>query len=282
MKNKFILKARELTHLGDQFIQKYGSKNFHKKAKDLLSEQKMHEYFDYKELVETAFSKKFNPRQNFRSLEFSDLPLTIARGEDCFIDVYFWRRRPTVIHNHHFRGAFQCLLGLNVDSEFKFTQTTKLTKFHSLGNLELQHMTTLSAGEIKAINFQDKFIHQNHHQANLTVNLCFRTPDEANKNLSNFYYSGLKFEKDQLSLARAQRLFAFTRIDDFDFRKLELSLEDAFNFLLMSHGSSAANPRFIFLKKFLESKLKKETGVNMGKLLKEHDQELDRLEAQYE
>jgi len=282
MKNKFILKARELTKLGDQFIQKYGSKNFHKLAKDLLFDQKMHESFDYKDLVEAAFSKKFNPRQNFRSLEFSDLPLTIARGEECFIDVYFWRRRPTVIHNHHFRGAFQCLLGLNVDSEFKYNQTTKFTKFHSLGKLELQNMSQLSRGEIKSIDFQDKFIHQNHHQANLTVNLCFRTPDVAKKNLSNFLYSGIKFEKDQLSLARAQRLFAFTRIEDFEYRKLELSLEDAFNFLLMSHGSSAANPRFITLKKFLESKIKKETGLNFGKLLNDHDRELDRIEALYE
>jgi hypothetical protein len=282
MKNKFVSMAQELTKLGDRYIQKHGTKNFHQKAKDLLSEKNLPESFDYKELVEVAFSKKFHPRQNFRSLEFSDLPLTIARGEECFIDIYFWRRRPTVIHNHHFRGAFQCLLGFNVDSEFKFTQTTKFTKFHSQGRLELKSTTNLSRGEIKAIDFQDKFIHQNHHQADLTVNLCFRTPDVARKNLSNFLYSGIKFEKDQLSLARAQRLFAFTRIDDFDYRKLDLSLEDAFNFLLMSHGSSAANPRFVNLKKFLEIKVKKETGLNLGKLLDQHDQELERIEALYE
>src|SRR5690606_33594185 len=98
---------------------------------------------------------------------------------------------------------------------------------------------TLEKGDIESINFQDKFIHQNHHQSNLTVNLCFRTHDEPGKNLSNFLYSGLKFEKNQLSIDRVMRLFSFTRIDHFDFRKLNLTLEDAFNFLIMSYDSNA-------------------------------------------
>ncbi len=277
----FHHKAQELARKGDQFIKKFTAKEFHKEAAELLSKSEIQKEFNYQELVSSTFNKKL-PEQNFKNFEFSDLPLTIARGENCFIDLYFWRRRPTVIHNHHFRGAFQCLEGLNVDSEYKFKTIKKFTKLHSIGNLELKRLKTLKKGDVEAINFQDQFIHQNHHQSDLTVNLCFRTSDVPGKNLSNFLYSGLKYEKNQLSLNRAMRLFTFTRIDHFDHKKLKLNLEDAFNFLIMSYDSNAAHPNFLKLKKFFESKVKKETGLNLEKLFLEHDKELERIEAQYE
>jgi len=222
------------------------------------------------------------PIQNFKNFEFSDLPLTVGRGENCFIDLYFWRRRPTVIHNHHFRGAFQCLEGFNVDSEYKFKTLKKFTKFHSTGNLEPKRIRTLKRGDIESINFQDKFIHQNHHQSDLTINLCFRTHDETGKNLSNFLYSGLKYEKNQLSIDRMMRLFSFTRIDHFDFKKLNLTLEDAFNFLILSYDSSANHPHFLKLKKFMEIKVEEETGLKLESLFQQHEKELARIEEQYE
>ncbi len=277
----FHRKIQELVHQGDQFIKKYSAKQFHKGATNLLLDANIHQIFNYQELVEATFNKK-PPVQNFNVFEFSDLPLTIARGEKCFIDIYFWRRRPTVIHNHHFRGAFQCLEGFNVDSEYQFKLLKKFTKFHSSGELRLKRIKTLKKGDIESINFQDKFIHQNHHQSDLTVNLCFRTHDEAGKNLSNFLYSGLKYEKDQLSIDRVMRLFSFTRIDHFDFQKLNLTLEDAFNFLIVSYDSSTNHPHFLKLKKFMETKVKNETGLKLESLFKQHEKELNRIEEQYE
>ncbi len=282
MKNNFVIRARELVSLGDKFIKNFGSDKFHFEAARLLEESQMHELFNFRNLIETSFSKSFNHHQKYKNLEFSDLPLTIARGNDCFIDVYFWRRRPTVIHNHHFNGAFQCLEGLNIDSEFKFKTIKKLTKHHSLGELQLKRTVILKKGDIERINFLDKFIHQNHHQADLTVNLCFRTLDAPQKNLSNYLFSGLKFEKDQGSIERAQRIFAFARIDDFDHRKLNITLIDAINFLIIFHGSSVSHTRFLKLKKFLEAKVKSETGIKVTELLEKHDRELERIESDYE
>jgi hypothetical protein len=157
-----------------------------------------------------------------------------------------------------------------------------LTKFHSLGELKLKRSKVLKSGDFEPINFQDKFIHQNLHQADLCVNLCFRTPDVVKKNLSNFLFSGFKYEHDPASLARASRLLAFTRIDEFRPQKLNLSLVDAFTFLLMSYSSPSVHPRQARLEKFLENLVKKETGVDLIKLLSTHDHELDRLEAEYE
>ena len=115
--------AQKLVKSGDRFIAQHGVKEFHKKAADLLSSSTLAQDYDYQEIVTEAFTPSFQRHpQNFASLEFSDLPITLARGKNCFIDVYFWRRRPTVIHNHHFVGAFQCLHGSNLDLEFQFTE----------------------------------------------------------------------------------------------------------------------------------------------------------------
>ncbi len=282
MKNSLLLIAKNLVKKGDLFINKFGEKDFHKEAVQLLSSAKIYESFNYKELALNAFEKSFNHEQNFKHLEFSDLPLTIARGEKCFVDLYFWRRRPTVIHNHHFRGAFQCLEGLNIDSEFKFTKLKQFTRSHSLGKLEEKRVKTLKQGEIEGINFQDKFIHQNLHQSDLTVNLCFRTADVPKKNLSNFLYSGFKYEKEQSSLSRVERLLAFTRINDFDYKKLNLNLEDAINFELMTYGSESKNPFFLKLKKYLAQKVKDETGLNISSLINQHEKILDKIESEYE
>jgi hypothetical protein len=282
MKNKFYQKANDLALSGDRFIHQFGPKDFHLEAKRLLECSDIHEMFNFKELVQETLKKNFNLHQNFGRFDFSDFPLTIARGKHCFIDIYFWRRRPTVIHNHHFSGAFICLEGVNVDSEFKFIPHKKVTKFHTLGKLVLKRTRTLGSGEAESINLLDKFIHQNHHQANLTVNLCFRTPDVENKNLSHYLFSGLKFEKDFHSLERVQRLFAFSGIDDFDPRDLNLTLVDAFNFVIFSQDSMVKHPHFIKIKKYLEQKIKKETAVNLQKLFKKHDKEVEKIESLYD
>lgn len=272
--NDFIKHAQKLVSLGDKFITTKGTTNFHKEALRLLSETSIHEFFDFKEIVQTSFEKKFQAEQSFKGSEFSDLPLTLARGKNCFIDLYFWRRRPTTIHNHHFTGAFQCLHGHNMDSEFTFTQGKKLTKFHTLGTLKETDRREVNPGDIVPINFQDKFIHQNHHHADLTVNLCFRTPDRAGKRLSSFLYSGLKCEKDQATLKSAERLYSFALIDDFDFEKLNLSPEVSLTFLLETFKMTS-HPQVQRIQNFLEKKLKKEFGLSVQKLLLDHEEQLE-------
>src|SRR6476646_5091233 len=105
--------AKKINLAGDRFIRKNGSKEFHKIATDLLLSSGFSESYHFQEIVKLAFNNNVSGIQNYKQLEFSDLPLTLSRGEHCFIDLYFWRRRPTVIHNHHFSGAFMCLEGNN-------------------------------------------------------------------------------------------------------------------------------------------------------------------------
>jgi hypothetical protein len=273
---QFKEKCRKLVRLGDKFIAKNDPVKFHMEAAQLLGKADLHTLFDFQEIVTESFKKDFSHLQNFKGSEFSDLPLTIARGEHCFIDLYFWRRRPTTIHNHHFTGAFQCLYGKNMDSEFTFKAEKKLTKFHTLGALTEIDRREVNPGDVIAINFQDKFIHQNHHHADLTVNLCFRTPDREGKRLSSFLYSGLKCEKDPVTLKSAERLYSYAMIDDFDFEKLNLSPEVSMTFLLETFQMSG-HPRVQKIQNFLEQKLKKQFGLSVQNLLNIHDEKLDEI-----
>lgn len=279
---KVITLADRLIKQGDQFIQKHGLDHFDDEAANLLAQSNFASSFDYQELVEASLSPKFGEIQNFNSFEFSDLPLTIGRGENCFIDIYFWRRRPTVIHNHHFSGAFQCLTGTNVDLEFEFKKTRKLGKHHSLGELTMLKSRELKKGDIAPIGFMDKFIHQNHHQADLTVNLCFRTPEIKAHNIANYLYSGLRFEKDKFLLDRVQRLLRFVGMEEFDQTKLKLTLDDAISLLIQTYGTSSGNPRLLKLIKTLHIRVKSELEVDVLKMLAAHEKELDRIEDLYD
>lgn len=281
MKDTFVTKSNELIADGDRFIRQNGIGKFHLEAKRLLHAYRLHEIFDFDKLVKLSFTKKIPSDQNFKFLEFSDLPITIARGKNCFLDVYFWRRRPTTVHNHHFVGAFQCIIGNNVDCSYSFTPTTKLTKFHSEGKLELKRELLLKSGDVESISLQDKFIHQNHHQCDLTVNFAFRTPDIPMKNLSNFYYSGIKFEKSQSSLIRAERLISFASLGKVDLDKIDYNLEDAFNFVLQTHNSHL-HPKVLEIRKVMMAKIKAETSLDLTEKLDMHERELDRMIGLYE
>jgi hypothetical protein len=280
-KTSFVSTCRRLVRAGDEFLARH-PKNFHGHAAELLLAAKLPELYDYSELVEASFRRGFGHEQNFKAGEFSDLPITIARGDACFIDVYFWRRNPTTIHNHHFTGAFQCIRGKNLDSEYRFRRGRALTPFHVLGELTELRTREVNPGDVAAIALQDKFIHQNHHHGELTVNLCFRTPDHPGKNLANFLYSGLKFEKDHRVLARARRLYEFAVMDTIDVEKLEVTLSDAFNFVLNTYGSGSAHPSVLKVQKFLQKKIARETGVDLAKLLRAHDRRLEEIQSAYE
>lgn len=281
MKTTLISHAVKLTKLGDHFIKNNGARKFHEEASALLQEARMHERFDFQNLVSGSFSRKFTHEQNFKSFEFSDLPVTIARGEHCFIDLYFWRRRPTTIHNHHFTGAFQCLTGANVELKYKFIKKNALTKFHVQGELKEVEEKKVLPGDIQRIDLQDRFIHQSYHQADITVNLCFRTPDFKSNNLANFFYPGLKYEKDFQTLQKAQRLYAFALIDKIDPDKIDIAPEVALTFLIETMQNGSSHPSLVHIQKKLLSRVKKELSFDFKKLIHSHECYLDEIENKY-
>lgn len=276
----FLDLARKINRKGDSFLAKNDVKNFHTVAAELLAQSQIEKAFDVEEIVSSVFTGK--TPQHFKSLEFSDLPVTVAQGKNCFIDVYFWRRRPTVIHNHHFAGAFMCLLGNNVDLEFTFQKERTVGKYHQTGKLDLKQTRNIKPGDIAEIAYLDKFIHQNHHQADLTVNLCFRTPQRAGKSLANYLYTGLRYEKNVDLMGRVARLQKFIDLDVLDIKKASITNDDAIHFLIMTSGSERGNPKFIQLRKELNKRVKSECGLDIDKLIQGHDVMMEKIENDYE
>lgn len=279
---KLFEESQKITLLGDEYISKNGLDAFHIKARELLETAQLHKSFNYQELVEKSLDPNFEIPQTYKYGEFSDFPLTLARGKYCFIDVYFWRRRPTAVHNHHFRGAFQCLKGFNVDLEYSYKARRSLGKFHSLGDLKLIGTRNIRPGDAVSINFLDKFIHQNHHQDDLTVNLCFRTPEENHCNISNYLLSGVRFEKENSLLMKVERLKKLCALEDFHFDKLDFSFDEAINFLIQTYETGTKNSRILNLQEFFKNKLVSELNLDIYLLLNEHDKMLDEMESHYE
>lgn len=279
--NQLLKTALKLTRTGDDFISRHGSEAFHEKAAELLTQAGLQELYQFEELVKASYSPDFNSHQNYAGFQFSDLPITLSMGEHCLLDLYFWRRRPTVIHDHHFTGAFQCLEGVNVDLEFEFKKTRTLGKFHDLGTLELKQSRTLKKGDIAQIDLQDKFIHQNHHQAELTINACFRTIDLGQSRLSNYLYSGVKFVRDNELLDRANRLVSFINIGEFDLKNLSLSIDDALCFMKEAHRSNSHSKKFKEVYAFFDGMIKEQLELDIVSLLNQHDEKMEEIESHY-
>lgn len=175
-----------------------------------------------------------------------------------------------------------CLSGNNVDHEFTFKQEKKLGKCFATGALELKEKRILKAGEAVPIAPLNKFIHQNHHQADLTVNICFRTPDFEKKYISHYLYSGVRFEKNPELLARANYLRRFIDLGEFDLNSIKLSTDDAFTFLLQNYGTNSGNKNLQKLMKLLLGKIKDEHGLNVAEMLDLHDQKMEEFENEYD
>jgi len=272
---EFKLLAKKINLLGDIHIKKYGEKSFSSFASEMLSKTKFDRVFDAKEFITSSFLSL--PSQHFKYLEFSDLPVTVSVGKSCFIDLYFWRRRSTVIHNHHFRGAFTCLLGKNLDFDYEFERTRKLSKFFDLGNLHLKEKRQIHVGDVVEISYLDKFIHQNHHHADLTVNLCFRTPQDKKRDLSNYLHSGLRYSRNESLIENTMRLKRCLDLGVIDLKRMKISPDHALMFLLVFNESSDLET-----KKYLEKLLKTEFKINIQKLLESHDKKFSQLEDFYE
>ena len=197
------------------------------------------------------------------------------------MDLYYWRRRPTVIHDHHFQGAFQCLYGMNLDFSFKFKPTEKIGKFHALGDLVLKREKVLKAGDGVEIDYLDKFIHQNHHHGDLTVNLCFRTPEQKGKGLSNYLYSGLKYEKNPPLINKVERLIRSLHFGNVKLGPQDFNIDEKISFLIDTYGVSLQNKPLQKFRKEFHKSLMNEKGLNIDQLIKVHDKKIDELEENY-
>lgn len=116
------------------------------------------------------------PPQTFNGLDFSDFPLTLVRKENFCIDIYFWNRSDTGIHDHHFHGAFKILAGSSMQVNYEFKTKIEHGMYLSEGELQQTSAKNLNQGDVEAIHKHDRFIHQVFHVEIPALTLCIRTP----------------------------------------------------------------------------------------------------------
>src|SRR5690606_31811917 len=102
------------------------------------------------------------------------------------------------------------------------------------------------------------------------------------KSLSNYLYSGLRYEKNPELLGRVSRLSRFLHIQSFDVTKVNFTDDDRISFLIQNYETKSGNPRLLKLQKEFNLRIKKEHGVDISLLMKKHDQEFERIENEYD
>jgi hypothetical protein len=128
------------------------------------------------------------PVQTFPNGEFSDFPLTLVRTDKLLIDLYFWHKSDTTIHNHHFCGAFKVIAGESYQVNYAFNKSKSITLGFDEGTMIQAGNEHLSLGSVHPILLRDKFIHHVFHLGKPTITLCVRTPFLEGEGLAVFVY----------------------------------------------------------------------------------------------
>ena len=126
------------------------------------------------------------PDQSFPDAVFSDLPITLARTSKVHMDMYFWFKSDTSIHNHHFAGAFKVVKGSSYQICYKFDSPISVDPSLYEGKIEKVSDNLLTEGSVELIIPEDCFIHQVIHLEKPTITLCLRTNSLPNLNLWGF------------------------------------------------------------------------------------------------
>lgn len=108
---------------------------------------------------------------------FSNLPITVYRDENFYIELLVWTQATTEIHEHAFSGAFKVMQGSSLHTRYRFTCEEKITLNFLTGKLEALGSEQLKAGDIRSIHpGSDGLIHSLYHLNNPSVTLVIRTP----------------------------------------------------------------------------------------------------------
>ncbi len=133
--------------------------------------------FNHQEFIERLFSLPQFPKQVHVKSQFGEPPFTIYYSEknNFYVEIYFWDKLHTSIHDHGFQGAYQVISGQSIQSEYEFIEEVKKNKDSSIGILNPKELTLLNAGDTREIILGNKFIHRVLHLEKKTASLIVRS-----------------------------------------------------------------------------------------------------------
>ena len=107
---------------------------------------------------------------------FSDLPLTLFRSRDFYIELLVWSNATTAIHQHGFSGAFRVVRGSSIHTRYAFSTQRRISDDCLLGDVTAQGSEALSVGSVRRIApGADGLIHSLYHLDNPSLSLIIRT-----------------------------------------------------------------------------------------------------------
>ena len=130
------------------------------------------------ELLETLFMADLPNQVDIHS-GFGEPHVTVFDNGLIYIEVLFWQRNQTTIHEHAFGGAFQVLHGTSVHPTYHFDCHEEISSHMHLGQLQLDQLTCLKVGDVTEIVPGSRMIHSSLHVEHPTITLVVRNRADA-------------------------------------------------------------------------------------------------------
>ena len=111
--------------------------------------------------------------------EFSNLPVTLYRSSEFYIECLIWMDATTSIHQHAFSGAFRVVTGSSLHSEYEFVEKARVSQLLLLGEARTQRLEVLTRGDVRRITSgRAGLVHSLFHLDEPSVTLVIRTYGE--------------------------------------------------------------------------------------------------------
>lgn len=151
---------------------------------------------------------------------FSDLPVTVFRQREFYIEILIWTKSTTSVHQHGFSGAFKVLQGSSIHTTFDFQPQREISTDCILGVVTPQHTEYLKKGSVRQIKpGSEGLIHSLYHLENPSLTLVVRSHGHTKHQPQYSYYrpcfaiDQFQLEKDELVVMYAKLLYVANQLD---------------------------------------------------------------------
>ncbi len=133
--------------------------------------------FDQQKFIDNFFKQIEIPKQAKVNSQFGEPPFTIYYSEknNFYVEVYFWEKIHTTVHDHGFQGAFQVIKGKSLESTYSFIKKEAKDNENSIGELTHNKLLILAPGITREIKSGNGYIHRVLHLEPSSASLIIRS-----------------------------------------------------------------------------------------------------------
>jgi hypothetical protein len=167
--------------LGDRVEAEYRRFNYDDKVFPQIAESALTEWqecpeFNLEEVSDFLLTTSIKQQPK---AEFSNLPVTLYRSSEFYIECLVWVDATTSIHQHAFSGAFRVVTGSSLHSEYEFVEQARVSQLLLLGEARTQRLEALTRGDVRRITSgRAGLVHSLFHLDQPSVTFVIRTYGE--------------------------------------------------------------------------------------------------------